>query len=217
MNGVDAGRTSGDRAVLFDYGGVLTVPLAPAFGSFEAEHGIPPGRSFQLMMSVSQGSGGGGPIGALERGELSAADFEAQLRGLLVEDGFRPPATDLIAGMFERLDPEPDVWDLAAWLREQGVRTGLLSNSWGIDMYPWDRLDTHFDLTVVSGQVGLRKPDPAIFELALEQVGLPASSCAFIDDLERNVEVAASLGLTAIHHTGDAAATRRAVESFVTS
>ncbi|MCC5948575.1 MAG: HAD family phosphatase [Nitriliruptoraceae bacterium] len=202
------------RAVLFDYGGVLTRPLGPAFGGFEADHGIPPGRSFELLVAASY-TPGGGLIGAFERGEIETDTFESELRSMLIADGYTPPDDHLIRGMFDRLEDEEGSWQLARDVRAAGARTGLLSNSWGVDIYPWAQVEAHFDVAVVSAQVGLRKPDPAIYHLALERIALPAADCVFIDDLERNVEVARSLGMSAIHHTGDVARTRAAVERFL--
>ena len=91
------------------------------------------------------------------------------------------------------------------------MRTGLLSNSWGFDVYPFERLERHFDDLVLSGAVGLRKPDPAIYRLAAQRLGAAPGACVFVDDLQRNVEVASELGMVGVHHTGDDAATRSAV------
>ncbi len=203
------------RTVLFDYGGVLTTPLAPSFAAFEAAHGIDRGRCFELLVAASRGNDGG-LIGALERGEVEADDFEARLRTLLVDAGHRPPAdVHLLDGLFGGVDLEEGTWQLASEVRAAGATTGLLSNSWGLGIYPWDRVDTHFDLTVISGQVGLRKPDPAIYRLALERSGGDAADCLFIDDLPANLEVARELGMRTIHHTGEVAPTAAAVREFL--
>jgi epoxide hydrolase-like predicted phosphatase len=205
------------RTVLFDYGGVLTTPLGPSFATFEASHGIDQGRCFALLVAASRGEDGG-IIGALERGEMEADDFEARLRALLVDAGFRPPAeVHLLDGLFGGVHLEEGTWELAAQVRAMGATTGLLSNSWGMGIYPWDRVEAHFDLTVISGQVGLRKPDPAIYQLAIERSGGDAADCLFIDDLPANLEVARELGMRTIHHTGDVTPTAAAVHRFLTS
>lgn len=199
------------RALLLDYGGVLTEPVDASFARFERRLGLPPGRSFEVLVEASR-TKGGGPIGALERGEMPLAEFEVLLRDLLVEAGYRIAAdVDLLGGLFEAMRPAGGLWELAAQVRAHGVRTGLLSNSWGFDVYPFEELEDHFDDLVLSGQVGLRKPDPAIYRLAAQRLGVAPDACVFVDDLERNVEVASELGMLGVHHTGDDAATRAAV------
>jgi epoxide hydrolase-like predicted phosphatase len=203
------------RAVFFDYGGVLTRPVASSFAAFEREHRIDPGRSFELLVAASR-SRGGGPIGALERGEMTVESFDAALRSMLADAGYPPPPDgSLLAGLFAGMTPHGQLWGVAAQARAAGVTTALLSNSWGTAMYPWDRIDAHFDVAVVSGQVGLRKPDAAIYRLAMERVGVPPGDCAFVDDLERNVEVARDLGMYGIHHVGDDAATSATLGAFL--
>jgi putative hydrolase of the HAD superfamily len=203
------------RALLLDYGGVLTGPVAPSFAAYERELGIRPGRSFELLIDASRTSGGG-PIGALERGELTAEDVDELLLDLLRGDGYDLGVDgSLLGGLFAGMEPDGVLWDVASQARAAGIRTGLLSNSWGTGFYPWDRLETHFDVTVISGEVGLRKPDPDIYLLAAERVGLPPKACAFVDDLERNVEVARELGMFGVWHTDDADATVGALTDFL--
>ena len=206
-----AGGHDDVRALLLDYGGVLTAPVQHSFARFEQRLGIPPGRSFEVLVSASQTTGGGA-IAALERGEMELSDFDALLRRLLTDAGHAiDDGIDLLEGLFAAMRPAGGLWELTSTVRDQGVRTGLLSNSWGFSAYPLDRLEAHFDELVLSGQVGLRKPDPAIYQLAAERVGVAPSACVFVDDLERNVEVATELGMVGVHHTGDDAATRSVV------
>mgnify|MGYP001797386624 CR=1 FL=1 len=74
-----------------------------------------------------------------------------------------------------------------------GIRTGLLSNSWGND---YDRSDwlAIFEAVVISGEVGMRKPELEIFELTLDRIGLPAGESVFIDDMAHNVAAAVRAG-----------------------
>jgi epoxide hydrolase-like predicted phosphatase len=199
------------RALLLDYGGVLTGPVHTSFARFERDLGIPPGRSFEVLVAASRTTGGG-VIGALERGEMTLEAFDAFLRGLLQDAGHAlDPGIELLAGMFAAMEPAGTLWELVATVRERGVRTGLLSNSWGYGLYPFDRLEQLFDDLVLSGQVGLRKPDPAIYRLAADRLGVALEACVFVDDLERNVEVATELGMVGVHHRGDDEATCSAV------
>ena len=199
------------HALLLDYGGVLTEPVDRSFARFERRLDLPPGRSFEVLVAASRTTGGG-PIGALERGEMALPEFEVLLRDLLAEAGHEvPEGVGLLEGLFEAMRPAGGLWQLAARVRAQGVRTGLLSNSWGFDVYPFDQLEVHFDDLVLSGEVGLRKPDPAIYRLAAQRLGVRPDDCVFVDDLERNVEVASELGMVGVHHTGDDTATCSAV------
>lgn len=211
MSAEVAADATAQRALLLDYGGVLTVPVQASFARFEAELGLPAGRSFALLSAASSDADGG-IIRALERGELSVEGFDAHLHRLLTEAGFAiPDGTGLLAGMFAAMQPAGGLWDLAEDVGSRGVRTGLLSNSWGTFAYPFERLEATFDTLVLSGEVGLRKPDPRIYALAAQRVGVPVHGCVFVDDLEANIEVAAELGMQGVHHTGDDEMTRAAV------
>ncbi len=211
----EGASTDRPRALLLDYGGVLTAPIAGSFARFEEELGMPHGRSFMLLLGASQTSGGG-PIGALERGELSVEGFDAELRHLLAEDGYEVPGDrSLLEGLLAAMEPFGRLWELPEAARRAGLRTGLLSNSWGMSAYPFDLLRASFDDLVISGEVGLRKPDPAIYRLAAERLAVAPEDCVFVDDLERNVEVARELGMIGIVHRGDDEATIAAFDRAV--
>jgi epoxide hydrolase-like predicted phosphatase len=83
----------------------------------------------------------------------------------------------------------------------------MLSNSWGDDRYDREQLASLFDALVISGEVGLRKPDPAIYSLAAERLGVAPEKCVFVDDLPGNLKPAAALGMATVLHGGDAVAT----------
>lgn len=202
------------RGLLLDYGGVLTGPVDGSFAAFEERMGIPPGRSFELLLESSR-IPGGGMIGALERGEMASEEFDARLISLLREQGYTVPERGLLAELFRAVEPTGVLWDVAEQVRARGLPTGLLSNSWGTDIYPRERLEASFDVLVISAEVGLRKPDPEIYELACERIGLPPHRCAFVDDLPRNVEVARELGMHAILHDGDEVAVIAQLTGFL--
>jgi putative hydrolase of the HAD superfamily len=93
----------------------------------------------------------------------------------------------------------PEMIELVARVRAAGVPTVLVTNSFGVE-YPredWPRL---FDATVVSHEVGLRKPDPAIYRLALDRLGVEAEATVLIDDMKDNIEAAETLGITGVLH-----------------
>jgi putative hydrolase of the HAD superfamily len=92
--------------------------------------------------------------------------------------------------------------DAVRTARRAGVRTGLISNSVGTDIYDRAVLDELFDAIVISGEVGLHKPQPEIFLLGAERVGLAPAECVFVDDLRENCAGAEAVGMTAVLHRG---------------
>lgn len=203
------------RGVLFDYAGVLTVPVDASFAAFERANGIEPGRTFELLVDASRTTGGG-VIGAIEVGRIGVDEFDHELRRLLVGAGYTlEPSGNLLDGLFAAMAPAGGLWSIARQIRDHGHRTALVSNSWGTTGYPRKRLTRHFDALVISGEVGMRKPDPAIYRHACDAIGLAPDACAFVDDLERNVEAARMLGMVGIVHTGDDVATAAALARFL--
>ncbi len=195
------------RALLLDYVGVLTSDVADSSAVFERSAGIPEGRCFELLLEDASNHSDGGVLAAFERGEVDASVFEHRLRDLLTADGGAPPPGELLPRLFASVRTQGQLWDVAAQARAAGVATALVSNSWGMEIYDFDRIDAHFDAQLISGQVGVRKPDPAIFELAAQQVGVEPSRCVFVDDHERNVVAARGVGMEAVLHQGDDVAT----------
>jgi putative hydrolase of the HAD superfamily len=193
------------KAVITDWGGVLTPPLTEAIDVWLAAEGIDARRYADVMGAWVAGAydgAGANPIHGLEDGTLPAAEFERLLAAELRTTGGGPvPATGLLARMFGAFTPVRPMYDVLRAVRAGGVRTALLSNSWGND-YPRDLWAGLFDAVVISCEVGLRKPDERIFRHALDLLGLDAAECVFIDDMEHNVRAAEALGLRAVHHTG---------------
>ena len=203
------------RAVIFDYGGVLTNPVKQSIDAWLAADGIDPASfSRTLKAWLSRNAPDGTPIHRLETGELTDSEFDALFAAELTTLDGRPVAAQgLLKRLFAGMRPDPAMFALVEDLRAVGVRVALLSNSWG-NTYPRERIDALFEPVVISGEVGLRKPHAAIFELALERLGLPAEQAVFVDDAEPNVLGARAVGLTAIHHT-DPDATRAALAGLV--
>jgi len=187
-----------DKVLLVDYGGVLTGSIGHSFAAFETDHALETGAIYRVLSQVYGENGG--LIGQFERGEVSKEQFEETLADLLARDGRPVDADGLIARLFTFAVDEGGMWDVVSAARAAGVRTCLLSNSWGTDWYPYDRLNDVFDELVISGEVGLRKPDPAIYELAADRLGATPDQCAFVDDLPHNIEVAHQLGMHAVLH-----------------
>jgi putative hydrolase of the HAD superfamily len=163
---------------------------------------------------MSRDAATGTPVHRLETGELSIADFELLLAAeLRTVDGTAVVPEGMLGRLFSKMQPDPVMFALAEELRATGLTVGLLSNSWG-NTYPRVRIDALMDPVVISGEVGLRKPDPAIYELALERLGLRADRVLFIDDAEPNVLGARASGLQALLHM-DHLSTRAALAELV--
>jgi putative hydrolase of the HAD superfamily len=193
------------RALVVDYGGVLTDPLADAMARWCAAEAVA-GEEFAAVMKdwlgTSYGEAAlGNPVHALERGELTTEAFERELAGRLRSvNGGAVEAAGLLTRMFAGFEaPQPMMLDALRRARSAGLRTALLSNSWGLD-YPRDGWDELFDTVVISGEVGMRKPEPEIYRLAAARLGIGAAECVFVDDLAPNVRGAVAVGMVGIHH-----------------
>jgi putative hydrolase of the HAD superfamily len=206
------------RGVIFDWGGVITGPILDTVTAWlEAERIDKSSYTAAMRPWVRQAYGAEqveSPIHALERGEISDAEFEAILAAALVRlDGSPVPAAGLLKRMFGASSTQAEMLDLVRELRASGLRTGMLSNSWGLtDAYPYDLLAELFDDAVISAQVGMRKPEERIFRLAAERLGVAPAECVFVDDVDGNIVAARALGFTAIHHTDPAATRARLLE-----
>ncbi|QKW38970.1 HAD family phosphatase [Actinomadura sp. NAK00032] len=192
------------KAVITDWGGVLTSPLNDAVALWIAADRIDADHYRNVMRAwVKQAYDGAGtnPIHGLEDGSLPVAEFERRLAAeLLTVDGGPVEAPGLISRMFAAFSPVEPMYDALRAARAAGARTALLSNSWGNE-YPRDLFADLFDAVVISAEVGMRKPDERIFRHALDLLGLDAAECVFIDDIEHNIRAAEALGIRGILHT----------------
>jgi len=196
----DAAETR-PRALVVDYGGVLTSPLDEAMRAWCDGEGID-NEHFRALMEtwLREAAASTNPAYRLERGELTAAEFERLLaRELRAADGRPLTAEGMLTRMFAGFRTAPAMVDVVRRVRAAGHPTALLSNSWGLD---YDRTDWEqlFDVTVISGEVGLRKPEPEIYLLTAQRLGVEPSACVFVDDLGPNVRAAAQVGMTGIRH-----------------
>jgi putative hydrolase of the HAD superfamily len=184
------------RALVVDFGGVLTTSIWPAFAQFCEAEGLAPDAVRELFRRDAKALG---LLRQLETGELEAAEFEPRfgaVLGVAETDG-------LIERLFAGLRPEEAMIEAVRRARAARIRTGLISNSWGLGIY--DRAPTElFDASVISGEVGLHKPQPEIFELACERLGVKPAESVFVDDLRENCVGAEAVGMTAVLHRSSA-------------
>jgi epoxide hydrolase-like predicted phosphatase len=189
------------KGLIVDWGGVLTMPIHTALGSWLKASGVDHNHYGEVVRRwVEPLPGESSPVHRLERGELVVEDFEHLLSAALAREGSLVEARGLVGKMFADLAIyEDSMTSLVTRARAAGIRTALLSNSWGNE---YDRRDWHemFDTVVISGEVGMRKPEREIFELVLKRIGLPADECVFIDDMAHNIVAAEQAGLIGIVH-----------------
>jgi len=189
------------QGLIVDWGGVLTMPIRTALRGWLTVSGVDHDHYGAVLRRwVEPTPGEISPVHQLERGELSVEEFEHLFSEALAAEGSAVEARGLVGRMLADLAIyEDSMTSLVTRAHASGVRTGLLSNSWGND---YDRSDWHemFDVVVISGEVGMRKPEREIFELAVDRIGLPAGECVFIDDMAHNVAAAARVGLVGIVH-----------------
>jgi putative hydrolase of the HAD superfamily len=209
-------RTRKLRGVITDWGGVMTNPIIETVTAWLDADGIDRDSYRAVMRAwVAQAYDGGeaiSPIRALERGECTEAEFERQLAEQLIRvDGGTVLPDGLLARMFAASEYDHVMHDLIRAARQAGLRTGLLSNSWG-GGYPRDLFPELFDAVVISGEVGMRKPEEEIFRLAAGMIGLEPAECVFIDDIEENIRAAESVGLVGVLHRDTAQTTARVRE-----
>jgi epoxide hydrolase-like predicted phosphatase len=186
------------RGLLVDWGGVMTTNLFSSFSAFCETEGLDPAT---LAQAFRGGVGGKSDARELligfEEGRIDETDFENELGRLLGLER----AEGLIDRLFAGAQPEPAMVEAVRAARGAGIATGLISNSWGTTRYPRGLLAELFDGVVISGEVGIRKPAPRIYELGAEAIGLPAAVCVFVDDLPFNLPPATELGMATVHHT----------------
>ncbi|HMJ01353.1 MAG TPA: HAD family phosphatase [Conexibacter sp.] len=183
-------------ALLVDWGGVLTTNLFTSFGAFCEDEGLAP-------ETLAKHFRGDEEFRALligfEEGRVEEHAFEEGLGGLL-----GVPHVGLIDRLFARVGPDAAMLAAVGAARAAGIRTGLVSNSWGTRRYDRAMLGELFDGVVISGEVGMRKPAPEMYRLGAERVGVAPERCVYVDDLPFNLPPAQELGMATVHHVDTA-------------
>jgi putative hydrolase of the HAD superfamily len=190
------------KAVISDFGGVLTTPLIQSFMSFQDQTGITTevlGRGMQAATEAN----GDNPLFEMERGEISEVAFLEKLTDSLEPLlGHRPEMHRFKEIYFQALDPNPPMIELMQELKAAGYRMAMLTNNvreWEPLWRPMLPVDEIFEVVVDSGFVGCRKPEARIYAITLERIGLAAESCLFVDDVLVNCEGAEKAGMAAVH------------------
>ena len=198
------GRLTG---LLVDYGGVLTTNVWDSFRAFCEAEGIDREEVKRAFRDRPEAMA---LLRRLEAGELTEEEF-SPLFGPII--GVREDRHEgLVDRLFAGMQPEAGMIEALRRARAAGLKTGLISNSWGRGRYDRDSFAELFDGVVISGEVGLYKPQPEIFRLGAERVGLDPTDCVFVDDLRENCEGAEAVGMTAVLHRGADASLERLEE-----
>ena len=189
------------RAVICDFGGVLTTPLIEAFMHFQKQSGVSFEEVVKAMHRLTERSGRN-PLHELEKGAITEDEFLASIED---EMGGGVDLRTMNEAYFAHLDRNHQMIEFVRSLRvERGLRSALLTNN----IREWEpkwramlpEIDEIFEVVVDSAFVGMRKPDPQIYELTVERLGdgLRAEECIFIDDVDVNCDAARGLGMTAV-------------------
>ncbi len=184
------------RGLILDFGGVVTTDPYAEVAAFCVREGLDPGAFVRILRDNPEAREA---IEAVEAGKILQREYEVTIGRLLGVDDH-----GLLTRALGGLRPRPEVLDLIQRTRTAGIRVGLLSNSWGegeYDPYQGYDLDSIFDAVVISGDTGTRKPDPAIYLIATDQLGVPPRECVFADDTAANLPIAEELGMATVHFT----------------
>jgi putative hydrolase of the HAD superfamily len=190
------------KAVISDFGGVLTTPLIQSFMAFQDETGISTETLGKGMQAAAEANGEN-PLFEMERGEITEVAFLETLTDALEPLlGHRPEMHRFKEIYFDALEPNPAMIELMRELKAEGYQMAMLTNN----VREWEPLwrsmlpvDEIFETVVDSGFVGCRKPESKIYELTLERIKRPAEDCLFVDDVLVNCEGARKAGLHAVH------------------
>jgi putative hydrolase of the HAD superfamily len=198
------------RGLILDFGGVLTTRMRLNGQAFERSEGLTPGAYFHALERHPDGVR---VYADLEVGRATQEEWNQVIGGIL---GIDP--TNLMRRALANLRPEPAIVAAAQRAREAGVKVAMLSNSFGLEPFnPYRELGMYdtFDALILSEVEQVRKPSPAIYQRALDVLGLTGPECVFVDDHAENLPPAEALGIRTIHHTVDPEATAAQLDALL--
>lgn len=189
------------RALVVDFGGVLTTPLLDSFVAFAEQNGIDLQDLVRVALRAYADENDDPLVVAFETGRVEEAEFAIEFAQRLAQEaGVEVDPENLVRRMFGALRLEEAMFEAVGAIRNAGNKTALLSNSWGLADYPRERLTEIMDVIVISAEVGLRKPMPEIFAMTSEKLDVAPEQCVFVDDHTGHLKVARSLGWITVLH-----------------
>jgi epoxide hydrolase-like predicted phosphatase len=197
----DAVMTTSLKAVLFDVGGVLVESPFKRMAPIAAAHGIDMKTFAQIAVGRGAYDDGTHPWHRIERGEITVEQFNSATAEMATGMGVHnfpplPDASILMRPEFVR----PNMVALVRECRAQGLHTGIVTNNiaeWTVwrELFPLAHL---FDDVIDSWEVGMRKPEARIYELAAQRLGVTPGECLFLDDMLENLVGAQAVGMQTI-------------------
>lgn len=195
----------GIDAVLYDFGGVFTRSPFTAVDEGSDELGLERDMVFEVLFGP-YGEDTDHPWHRLERGEVTLAEARQALLALAADRGLADDPFTFLGRLGGRDDQREAVVARALAIKASGVRTALVTNNiaeFGDGWRAMVPVDDLFDVVIDSCQVGLRKPNPAMFRAALDALDVAPAQSVFLDDYLGNVTAAVELGMHAIHVGAD--------------
>ncbi|MGW0854946.1 HAD-IA family hydrolase [Streptomyces sp. NPDC002690] len=183
------------RGLILDFAGVLTADPRPALRLWAEAEGL---HTEAWRATLNDSAEGRRLYAALEIGQLGQAEWNARTAALL---GTNVDPVNLMGRAWCEVPAALRMAALARAAKQAGYRLALLSNSFGLDPFnPYEHVGVWdlFDVHVISELVGIAKPDPAIYRLTLDRLGLPGTACVFVDDHPVNLPPAEALGITTV-------------------
>lgn len=191
------------KGVVCDFGGVLTTPMTESFLTWSKEVDIDLGQLQEAIELVTERDGAH-PLFELECGRITEPEFMRRVGEATTEIvGHDVPMQDFSAQLWGGLRANEPMVGLMVELKQADYRMALLTNNvkeWGQYWRPLVPVQDIFEVIVDSSEVGMRKPDPRIYEITVEKIGLTPAECIFVDDFEHNCEAARELGMTAVRY-----------------
>ena len=180
--------------VLFDLGGVVMDSPLQSIARYEAAHGLPAG----VINRAIREAGDAGAWSRLERGELTLEGFLTPFEADCRACGVTISAAGLMAAIGGS-QPRPVMVEAIRRIRGHGIRVAALTNNWVSETARGPHpVREHFDAFIESSVVGMRKPDPRIYQLACRELGIEPPRAAFLDDIGANLKPARALGMATI-------------------
>jgi epoxide hydrolase-like predicted phosphatase len=188
------------EAVIFDFGGVFTSSPFTGLHQWHVEKGLDPAKGLRLVFGPYD-QDTDHPWHRVERGEIALEAAAEQIKALAAESGMDLDLREMFGALGGADGARQDVVEIALDIRRRGFRTALITNNIAEFSDGWRAMipvEEIFEVVVDSSAIGIRKPNPRIYELTLEQLGVEAGASVFLDDAAGNIDAARAVGMHAI-------------------